>query len=149
MSADATAAADRAVDAYRLDDQVGFLLRLANQRHTTLFAERMIGELTPTQFAALARLHEAGALSQNELGRMTAMDAATIKGVVDRLRERELVASAPDASDRRRLSLTLTERGRRLARAAIPVAARITAETLQPLPPADRARFVALLARLG
>src|SRR5206468_1789491 len=41
---------------YRLDDQVGFVLRQAQQRHTALFASLMIEGLTPTQWAALAKL---------------------------------------------------------------------------------------------
>jgi len=41
---------------YRLDDQVGFLLRVAMQRHTAIFMSRMIEGLTQTQFAALAKL---------------------------------------------------------------------------------------------
>ena len=45
----------------------------------------MIEDLTPTQWAALAKLRELGDCSQNHLGRLTAMDAATIKEVVDRL----------------------------------------------------------------
>ena len=71
-----------------LDDQVGFLLRQAQQRHTTIFAAGMIESLTPTQWAALAKLREVGDCSQYRLGRLTAMDAATIKGVVDRLTAR-------------------------------------------------------------
>ena len=70
---------------YRLDEQVGFVLRQAQQRHTTLFSELMIEDLTPTQWAALAKLAERGPQSQNQLGRLTAMDAATIKGVIERL----------------------------------------------------------------
>ena len=37
-------------------------------------------DVTPTQFAALAKLDDAGPVSQNELGRLTAMDPATIWG---------------------------------------------------------------------
>ncbi len=61
---------------------------------------RSIAALTPMQFAALARLAEAGAQSQNALGRQTAMDAATIKGVIDRLGRRGLVTTALDAQER-------------------------------------------------
>ena len=38
---------------YRLDDQVGFLLRVAMQRHTSIFMSRIVKGLTQTQFAAL------------------------------------------------------------------------------------------------
>lgn len=64
---------------YVLDQQVGFLMRVAMQRHTSIFTARMIEGLTQTQFAALAKLHEVGPCSQNHLGRLIYLDAATIK----------------------------------------------------------------------
>src|SRR5215467_4719631 len=73
---------------YVLDAQIGFLLRVAMQRHTAIFMSRMVEQLTQTQFAALAKLYEVGACSQNQLGRLIYLDAATIKGVVDRLQAR-------------------------------------------------------------
>lgn len=135
-------------DDYRLDEQVGFLLRRATQRHLAIFAGLLPG-LTPTQFAALAKLCALGPTSQNALGRATAMDAATIKGVVDRLRDKGLVATLPDPVDRRRLMLAATEAGRAAYDSARPLAHRITAETLAPLSADEQAAFVALLARLG
>src|SRR6516164_8456126 len=83
---------------YILDEQVGSLLRQVNQRHTAIFAERIGDDLTATQWAALAKLQEKGPCTQNLLGRLTAMDAATIKGVVDRLVRRELAGTCPDPS---------------------------------------------------
>jgi DNA-binding MarR family transcriptional regulator len=133
---------------YMLDRQVGFLLRRATQRHLAIFASLIPG-LTPTQFAALAKLCELGPVSQNALGRATAMDAATIKGVVDRLRAKGLVESARDGEDRRRILLAPTEAGRSTFEAARADAHRISAETLAPLAPAEREAFLKLLARLG
>ncbi len=118
---------------YRLDDQVGFVLRQAQQRHTTLFAARMIEGLTPTQWAALAKLAELGPCSQNRLGRLTAMDAATIKGVIDRLGMRGLTRAVPDAEDARRRVIELTPLGAEVYARGEPVADAITAETLAPL----------------
>ncbi len=69
---------------YKLDEQIGFKLRVANQKHLEIFAHEM-PDLTPRQFAVLAKLTEVGALSQNHLGREVAMDAATTKGVIERL----------------------------------------------------------------
>src|ERR1700721_3512383 len=88
---------------YILDDQVGFLLRQAQQRHTNIFAALMIEELTPTQWAVLAKLKECGPCSQNLLGRHTAMDAATIKGVIDRLTKRGVTVTPAAPADARRL----------------------------------------------
>ena len=134
-------------DSYRLDDQVGFILRKANQRHLGIFASGL-PNLTPTQFAALAKLHEMGALSQNELGRQTAMDGATIKGVIDRLRDRDLVRSMPDPNDRRRMLIELSEEGRVLLSESLETARRITRQTLAPLAPAERDRLVELLQKI-
>jgi len=135
-------------DDYILDEQVGFVLRQAQQRHTTIFAALMIEGLTPTQWAAVARLGEHGACSQNLLGRLTAMDAATIKGVIDRLTRRGFTATRPDPDDGRRLMVELTPDGAALFEAARPIAARITAETLTPLNEGERARLIALLRKL-
>jgi MarR family transcriptional regulator, lower aerobic nicotinate degradation pathway regulator len=134
---------------YVLDEQVGFALRQAQQRHTTIFAAKMVEDLTPTQWAALAKLREVGDCSQNHLGRLTAMDAATIKGVIDRLTARGFTAIRPDPRDGRRILVALTPTGLDLYDRAAPIAARITDETLGPLDVEERSTLVALLRRLA
>jgi DNA-binding MarR family transcriptional regulator len=133
---------------YRLEEQLGFVLRQVTQRHTTIFAARMIESLTPTQWAVLAKLAERGALSQNLLGRETAMDAATIKGVVDRLTARDLVVARPDPADARRLAVELTPAGGEVFARAAPIASMITEETLAPLDDAERGSLLRLLRKL-
>jgi len=133
---------------YVLDAQVGFLLRRATQRHLGIFAAHL-PDLTPTQFSTLTRLCELGPISQNALGREVAMDAATIKGVVDRLRARGLVQAARDGGDRRRLLLEASEAGRALWEASWRAALAISAETLAPLEAEEREVFLGMLARLG
>src|SRR5207244_13180580 len=83
---------------YILDEQIGFILRLVWQRHATIFARDIGINLTPTQWAALAKLTETRPCSQNQLDRLTAMDVATSKGVIDRLtaRGRPETSSAPE-----------------------------------------------------
>ena len=76
---------------YSLDEQVGYLLRLASQRHSGIFLQQISENLTPTQFSTLIRISEGGELSQNHLGRLASMDVATVKGVVDRLKAKELI----------------------------------------------------------
>src|ERR1700710_690427 len=80
---------------YILDEQIGFILRQVWQRHAAIFAREIDINLTPTQWAALAKLTETGPCSQNLLGRHTAMDVATIKGVIDRLTARGLTEARP------------------------------------------------------
>lgn len=134
---------------YVLDEQVGFLVRIAMQRHTSIFTANMIESLTQTQFAAMAKLLEVGPCSQNHLGRLIFLDAATIKGVVDRLRVRGFVTALADPKDRRRRAVAFTDRGRKVTQAAIVVAAEITATTLAPLTKEERRTLVKLLSKLS
>lgn len=134
---------------YILDEQIGFLMRVATQRHTSIFTARMIEGLTQTQFAALSKLQEVGPCSQNHLGRLIYLDAATIKGVVDRLVARGFVTALNDQIDRRRRAVALTERGRVVTQAAMLVAAGITAATLAPLTEDERRIVAKLLKKLA
>jgi MarR family transcriptional regulator, lower aerobic nicotinate degradation pathway regulator len=137
-----------AEEAYRLDEQVGFALRRASQRHIAIFA-RHIGELTPPQFATLAMLAQTGPTSQNQLGTLVAMDAATVKGVIDRLKARGLVAVVRHEEDRRRLVVSLTDEGGELVDRLLPLARRITRETVAPLSPREVETLMRLLSKIG
>ena len=140
--------ADDAPARYRVDDQIGFILREANQRHVSIFA-REITDLTPPQFAALSKLSDVGETSQNQLGALVAMDAATIKGIIDRLTARGLVDVNRHENDKRRLMVQLTDTGRAIVAELTPIAERITAETLSPLSQREAATLVRLLARIA
>lgn len=133
---------------YVLDEQIGFVLRKANQRHIVIFAKH-IGELTPPQFAALAKLDEVGETSQNQLGTLVAMDGATIKGVIDRLCSRGLVALGKHEDDRRRLMVSLTDTGREAVTRLKRMAADISAETVAPLTPDEAAMLMRLLSKIS
>lgn len=135
---------------YRLEAQIGHLLRRAHQRHAALF-EKGLGDLdlTPTQFAALVKIADRGEVSQNLLGRMTAMDPATIQGVIQRLMARGLIERRADPTDRRATLLRLTPTGAALARDAIVRARTVTQATLEPLPDSERETLLVLLKKLA
>lgn len=133
---------------YHLQDQIGFILRKAHQRHVAIFAAH-IADLTPPQFAALAKLRDVGETSQNQLGALIAMDAATVKGVIDRLHARGLVHLSRYEIDKRRLLVSLTEEGRRAVDQLIPHALATSAETLAPLSAKDAATLLNLLAKIS
>ena len=143
----AMTATDDDARTYDLTGQVGYNLRRANQRHVAIFS-RLVEGLTPTQFAALARLYERGALSQNKLGRLTSMDSATIKGVVERLHQKGLIASRRDPNDQRLRLLQLTPQGSEAFCTACSQALQARRETLDPLTPDEAAEFERLLAKL-
>lgn len=148
---DRTTQSSRAeTDDYVLEDQAGHLLRRAHQRHTAIF-QATIGEdqLTPLQFAALMKLADVGETSQNLLGRLTAMDAATMQGVIKRLSARGLIDRRPDDVDRRRLMLSLSRDGKKLVQELSQRGSEITDQTLEPLSASERETFLKLLKRLS
>lgn len=135
---------------YVLEEQIGNLIRRAHQRATAIFLGAIgDGQVTPTQYAALVKLYEVGELSQNHLGRLTAMDPATIQGVIRRLTLRKLISHRPDKSDRRRRYLSLTPLGRAQVEKLVQNGPLVTQITLAPLPPAEQAQLVALLKKIA
>jgi MarR family transcriptional regulator, lower aerobic nicotinate degradation pathway regulator len=135
---------------YRLEAQIGYVLRRAHQKATGIF-NAVMGEfgVTPTQFAALAKLHDAGRVSQNELGRLTAMDPATVWGVVNRLVKQGHVAQSPDPGDARLVMVELTEAGLKATLRMKAVAAEVSRETLRRFTGEEARQLLALLSRLG
>ena len=135
---------------YVLEDQVGHLLRRAHQRHASIF-QAHIGDtqLTPLQFAALVKLSDLGEVSQNRLGRLTAMDAATMQGVIRRLFARRLIERRPDPGDRRRILLRLSPSGTSLLSGCIANGGEVTDRTLEPLSRSERAALLDLLRRIA
>jgi DNA-binding MarR family transcriptional regulator len=133
---------------YVLDDQIGFILRQVSQRHAMIFARDIGADLTTAQWAAMSKLAETGPCSQNQLGRLTAMDVATIKGVIDRLTARGLTETSADPEDGRRLRVSLTRAGQQLVEKVASNALAISRETLAPLDPREREMLVALLDKL-
>ena len=135
---------------YNLEDQVGHLMRRANQRHAAIFFEGLNDQqLTAMQFAVLVKISDEEEVSQNRLGRLAAMDPATVQGVVRRLKERALIDARPDPDDRRRSLWRLSKAGKSLVIAAIPIAEQITERTLGPLSKSERNTFLALLQKLS
>ncbi|MGM0562466.1 MAG: MarR family winged helix-turn-helix transcriptional regulator [Pseudomonadota bacterium] len=137
-------------DRFQLDEQIAHLLRRAHQRASSLFQGQLAQyELTPAQYFALTRLRERQRLSQNQLGRETAMDPATIQGVVQRLAARGFIDRKPDPLDRRRMVLELTDSGRKLSDSLVEAAFRVNCEVLSPLQKDEQDAFLRLLCKMS
>jgi DNA-binding MarR family transcriptional regulator len=134
---------------YRLEDQVGFILRRVHQRATDTFNTVMAGfDITPRQFAAMAKLHDLGPTSQNQLGRLVAMDPATMFGVAGRLSKRGLIRQDAAPNDARLVVLELTNAGRDLIEAMKARGLEVSSRTLQPLTARESETFLRLLAKM-
>ena len=132
-----------------LDEDVAHLIRRAHQRASATFMSILSEHnLTPAQFFAMARLREKGEVSQNLLGRMSAMDPATIQGVIKRLGERGLIQRAPDPTDRRRMILRLTADGKELIDSLETGMREVSEKILAPLSGDERDQLRNLLKRI-
>jgi MarR family transcriptional regulator, lower aerobic nicotinate degradation pathway regulator len=134
---------------YRIEDQVGYLLRRAHQRASAIF-QTSIGDpnITPTQYSSMVKLHEYTELSQNLLGRLVGMDKATMQGVVRRLKDRGLVDSRPDPGDARRTLLSLTIDGQRIVAKLLLNGPAVSRETLKPLSAPEQRQLLDLLSKI-
>ena len=136
-------------DNFILDESIGHLIRRAHQRASATFMTILADHhFTPTQFFALARLHERGQLSQNRLGRLTAMDPATIQGVTRRLYDRGYLDRTPDPNDRRRMVLKLTPEGHGVVERLLDRIDTVNGQILAPLAPDEQEQFRSLLKRI-
>jgi DNA-binding MarR family transcriptional regulator len=137
-------------DRYVFSDQVGYLLRRAYQRHLAIFqANAGDPQLTAVQFSTLCALKDSGPQSQSELVKATSVDQGTIRGIIDRLKNRGLIAFSKDGSDARKVIVSITAAGLRLLESMVPHARDVTELTLKPLNPAERMALLHTLRLLG
>jgi len=117
-------------------------------RESSRLAQGRVG-LSGAQLFVLQRLAEAPAQSVNELAARTHTHQSSVSVVVARLVDGGLVRRAPAATDRRRVELTLTAKGRRAATGSPDVAQARLVEAVAALAPARRRQLAALLAEVA
>jgi len=130
-------------EALRLDDGVGFLVRLLSTRSTQLYQE-LTGqdEVTPRQFGALLTLHQRGALTLTELASRISVDLSTLSDMVRRMVRKGLIAKSDNGEDRRSALVSLTPAGEAALLGLVPGAAALQRALLAPLPADKRRQFV-------
>ncbi|RJK61890.1 MarR family transcriptional regulator [Serratia marcescens] len=134
---------------YHFTEQVGHLLRKVYQRHLAIFQQNVgDSQLTAVQFITLCAVRDMGPSSLTELVQVTAVDQATIRGIVERLKARDLITVTPDPVDRRKVVVGLTDAGAVLLTETVPQAAKITELTFGTLNPAERIALIFLLNKM-
>ncbi len=105
--------------------------------------------LSVAQLFVLRQLADEPALSIAELAEHTLTDASSVSIVVSRLVVAGLVARKPSRTDRRRVELALTSRGKRLVRTAPQVPQVAMIEAIRDMSATRRAELVRSLERLA
>ncbi len=135
--------------AFKLDDAIGHLLRRASQRSSAvLFSQLSEHDITPVQFATLARLLEYGSVSQNQLGRLVDIEPGNFHGVINRLAKRKLLVKQQDVNDRRKIRLRLSHTGLELVERLIPMSEYATQTTLKSFSRHQRIQLYKLLRQI-
>ncbi len=135
---------------YDFSQQVGHLLRRAYQRHLAIFQKHAADpQMTSVQFVTLCALRDHGPSTQAEIIRITHIDQATIRGIIERLERRGLVTLSADPEDGRKVVTNLTAEGQAALDRMLPAAMDITEITMADLNPAERVALAFLLRKVA
>lgn len=135
---------------YDLGTHPAHMIRRAHQRATFYFQQVMNGrDLTPTQQAVLATLLKHGEVSQNHLGRLTAMDPSTISIVVRKLLKNGFIQRRPTKKDQRLAMIKLTEVGLRFSIDRLADSLEVSRRVLAPLSREEQETLLKLLHKIG
>jgi DNA-binding MarR family transcriptional regulator len=102
-------------------------------------------DLGSTQWYVLYQLANNGPTMQRDLGRILAIERATLSGVVATLVRKELIAQTPGSDDQRQRLLAITDTGRRLWEGLPDPIAVIQATAFDGADPAELATAIRVL----
>lgn len=106
------------------------LMRAANQATTRIHGHLKDDNLTFSQFGVLEALYHLGPLSHSELGGKILKSNANLTTVVDSLEKKGLVVRDRSDTDRRRVTVHLTDSGRKLIARVFPRHAEVVTREL-------------------
>ncbi len=127
----------------------GYLLARLGMESRRWWA-KMLGEhdLTPHQFAVLMVLAQLHGASQQHISRAVGVDPRNAVPIIDTLQRRGLLERRPDASDRRRHTVTLTSDGQLMIEQLRRAGADLEDQFLDSLSHEERAGLHATLSKL-
>ena len=106
-------------------------------------------KLTISQFGVLEALFHLGPMHQNELGQKILRSSGNMTMVIDNLCKRGLVLRCRNADDRRYITVSLTDAGRKLICAYFPEHVKGVVEEISVLTADEQAELQRLCKKLG
>jgi MarR family 2-MHQ and catechol resistance regulon transcriptional repressor len=125
------------------------LMRAADSVTARLDPLMRVADLTVGQFGTLEALLHLGPLCQRDLGRKLLRSGGNITVVIGNLARRGLVRRARDPRDRRFVTVTLTDKGRRLIGGIFPRHVRHAVREMRALSAPEQAELARLCRLLG
>lgn len=105
--------------------------------------------LKPKHFGILSYLDGSGAASQRTIAEALRIDPSLVVALLDVLEKLGAVSRQREAQDRRRMSVRVTDSGRKLLRRCRELAAQLNTEILAGLTEAERSQLQGLLLKLA
>jgi len=131
-----------------IDGYLAYLLARASHLISGQFHEHLAAQKVPVlQWRVLAALWDAPK-SATEVAGIILQKQPTVSKLLERMRLQGLIDRSPDATDRRRVVVSLTRQGRRLAGPLIEAAREHERAVLQPFGERNAATLVAVLQNL-
>jgi len=127
----------------------GFLVRRLHQIHVAMFMEELADhKVTPVQYGLLSILVDMPGIDQFSLAEELGIDRANVHDVLKRLEARRLLVRVVDPHNRRRKLCLATQEGVDFVARLHDGMQRAQDRLIEPLAPADRAKFLELLLEL-
>lgn len=140
----------KANGSFDLSESPSHLLKRCTQYFGDLYAhEAGSSELTKQQFTLLAALEHNDGVSQTALVEITGIDRSTLAEMVRRMLDKGLLSRERTEEDQRANAVAISQSGRKALRAARTASERAEKALLDALPPAERPKFVKLLAQVA
>ena len=140
----------KANGSFDLSESPSYLLKRCTQFFGDLYAHEIgSSELTKQQFTLLAALEHNDGASQTALVEITGIDRSTLAEMVRRMLEKGLLGRERTEEDQRANSVVISAVGRKALKTARTASDRAEKAMLDSLPPAERQRFVKLLAQVA
>jgi DNA-binding MarR family transcriptional regulator len=105
-------------------------------------------QVSAPQLSSLLSLYENGPLPPSQIAKYIMVNSSTVTGIIDRLEQKGLVQRSRISTDRRVITVTLTDKGRELAENAPPPIQEKIVDGLQKLPPNEIEKIVQALTKL-
>ncbi|MDO8299478.1 MarR family winged helix-turn-helix transcriptional regulator [Lacisediminimonas sp.] len=110
--------------AYPLEDSIGFLVSVASRKLLRVLDQQIAGHgITSGTFFYLRVLWQENGISQGDLARRVNTSAPTANAALRKLQAAKLVVLNSDPEDGRRVSVSLTRKGRELEKKILPIMA--------------------------
>ena len=129
-----------------VDEYLAFLLAQASHRVSGVFHHAVEGAgLSVTEWRVLASLSGSAGETIGALSELTLTKQPTLSKIVQRMERQGLVARSDTAVDRRQTLVTLTAKGKEVAKGHTRLALEHQSRVVKPLGARDAARLIALL----